>query len=103
MIKASSMFEKQTDEAVFKLLQDYLKAGFRYIVRDQNSSALVLFSQKPKKDSKNKFWGYVNPDDPKALPCAVIDSDGMEAIQWTNRQPKAIDELLNIDLELEGW
>lgn len=103
MIRASTMFEKQTDEAVLKLLPEYLKAGFRYIVRDPNSSALVLFSQKPKKIKGMEAWGYDNPNDPKALPCQVIDSEGMEAIQWTNRQPTAIDELLNIDLELEGW
>lgn len=86
--------EKNRQEAI-GLLKKYYEKGFRYVARDPESKVLVLFSLKPKKYRKEEFWGYVNVDDPKTIPCQVIFNRDITEINWRNRSPVSIEDFLN--------
>lgn len=93
---AEYLRDKNRQETI-ELLKLYYDKGFRYVVRDPEIKVLVLFSLKPKKYRKEEFWGYVNVDDPKVIPCQVIFNTDITEIRWVNRCPTLISEFIKGD------
>lgn len=85
---------KSRDEAL-EVMQEALKRGVKYVVRDCDSEYLSFFSLKPKKYMDLGSWGYVNENAQGVLPSTVIlRNTDIAEISWRNKQPIIITEFL---------
>lgn len=77
-------------------LIDYYNLGFRYIVKNEDSIILLLFSLKPR---KREYYGWGYPDkyleSPEALPVCLLCGD-IESVKGTNKSPTLIKDLIGV-------
>lgn len=85
-----------SDEQREDLEKNY-KKGYRYAVQENDNHGILLFSLKPKKYTRDGFWGYQEKDleSVDALPAFPL-SFQVDCIKWTNRQATLISELLGM-------
>lgn len=69
--------------------------GYKYVVRDKESEFLSCFSLKPKRYRDLESWGYLNPDEPKAMMAYPIKNTDITEINWSNRSATLILDFLN--------
>ena len=75
-------------------LIDYYNLGFKYIVKNEGSKTLLLFSLKPR---KREYYGWGYPDkyieSPEALPVCMLYGE-IESVRGTNKSPTLIENLI---------
>lgn len=77
-----------------KEIIDLYNQGYRYIVKNQGSTCLLLFSLKPR---NRKYYGWGYPDkyleSKEALPAYMLYRD-IESVKSTNKSPTLIKDLI---------
>lgn len=86
--------EVQNREETVRLLKYFLRKGYRWVVREEQSPILLLFSLKPKKYLKLQCWGYTNENAEGALMAEVIKNIDITEILWSNRQPTNLEQFI---------
>lgn len=73
------------------------EAGYRYIVRDDASSYVKVFSVKPiKSRSMEDVWEYQSTNAPGVLVIKNIKCEAAKEIKWENPKPTDITEWLKV-------
>lgn len=89
-----------TRSRTIERIKFFAKHGFKYVVRDENSNFLTLFSIKPKRYTKygDGFWGY--PDgamqrkDLNCIPAQLIKNRDITEISYHNKSATLIKDFL---------
>lgn len=84
-------------EERLKDLAQLYKKGYRYVVRENKSDCLLCFSFKPKKYLDLQIWGYRDEHAGVGLPAQILANTDMTEINWRNRSPKLISELIDTE------
>ncbi|ELE3973759.1 TPA: DNA topoisomerase [Enterococcus faecalis] len=93
--RIKKIMELKSRSEALVAMEEALKKGFKYVVRDCDSEYLSFFSLKPKKYMELESWGYVNENAQGALPSTVIlKNTDITEISWRNKQPIIITEFL---------
>ncbi|PQC15940.1 DNA topoisomerase [Enterococcus faecalis] len=93
--RIKKIMELKSRAEALEVMEEALKRGFKYVVRDCDSEYLSFFSLKPKKYTDLGSWGYVNENAQGALPSIVVlRNTDITEISWRNKHPIIITEFL---------
>jgi hypothetical protein len=96
--KESEFFRPKSQEEVMAWLKIRYEKGFRYVVRDEDSEWLTIYSMKPKRYMDESGWGYREKDfnDIESMPAEIIKNTDISEINWNNKSATDLEKLLGI-------